>query len=405
MERVIFHCDCNSFFASVELLQYPELRFVPTAVCGDPEKRHGVILAKNEAAKKYHVQTAESVYAALKKCPDLHLLPPHHERYRQFYHKINAIYAQFTDRVEPFGIDESWLDMTGSWSLFGTSPQEVAHILRRKIKAETGLTISVGVSFNKVFAKLGSDYKKPNAVTVIDKNNYQRIVWPLPIENLLLVGNVARKVLHTLNIYKIGQLAATDEAILQDALGKLGPQLHRYALGQDHAPVLREEEQQEIKSIGNGFTFTRNLVGLADIQAGVFSLSDEVASRLRKHDLYCNTVQIVIKDTALKIISRQKKLAKATHLAKDIGNAALALVQENWNLTQPIRMLTVTALSLTDDPDAKQISLFAQEDVGEEKQENLERTLDSIRKKYGKSSIAPAFVLQNDIGLKDIKND
>ena len=187
-QRVIFHCDCNSFYASVELLRYPELRGVPVAVCGSPDDRHGIVLAKNEPAKRYGVQTAETVWSALRKCPGLKLLPPHHGQYREMSRAVNAIYARYTDRIEPFGIDESWLDMTQTWRLFGSSPAGVADAVRRAVKAETGLTISVGVSFNKVFAKLGSDYKKPDAVTVIDTENFRRIVWPLPVNTLLYVG-------------------------------------------------------------------------------------------------------------------------------------------------------------------------------------------------------------------------
>lgn len=204
-QRVIFHCDCNSFYASVELLRYPELRGVPVAVCGSPDDRHGIILAKNEPAKRYGVQTAETVWSALRKCPGLKLLPPHHGQYREMSRAVNAIYARYTDRIEPFGIDESWLDMTQTWRLFGSSPAGVADAVRRAVKAETGLTISVGVSFNKVFAKLGSDYKKPDAVTVIDTENFRRIVWPLPVNTLLYVGRSAQNTLAGLGVRNIGR--------------------------------------------------------------------------------------------------------------------------------------------------------------------------------------------------------
>ena len=223
-QRVIFHCDCNSFYASVELLRYPELRGVPVAVCGSPDDRHGIILAKNEPAKRYGVQTAETVWSALRKCPGLKLLPPHHGQYREMSRAVNAIYARYTDRIEPFGIDESWLDMTQTWRLFGSSPAGVADAVRRAVKAETGLTISVGVSFNKVFAKLGSDYKKPDAVTVIDTENFRRIVWPLPVNTLLYVGRSAQNTLAGLGVRNIGQLAAAKDEDLRAALGKLGPE-------------------------------------------------------------------------------------------------------------------------------------------------------------------------------------
>lgn len=406
MERVIFHCDCNSFFASVELLSRPELQNVPVAVCGDPESRHGIILAKNEAAKKYHIQTAETIYSALRKCPQLVLLPSHHELYRRYSRTVNAIYARFSDRVEPFSIDESWLDMTHTWQLFGACPEDMANEVRRTVKNETGITISVGVSFNKVFAKLGSDYKKPDAVTVFSEENYRRLVWALPVGDLLFVGRIAQGVLAGMGIRSIGQLAAADEGLLRERLGKLGPELRRYALGLDDSPVRRPEEQEPIKSVGNGLTFRRNLVGLADVRTGLAALADEVATRLRRYGLYAGAVQVVIKDVQLKIISRQKTLPYPTHLAKDLAAAALTLVQANWDLAKPIRMLTVTAQNLTDDPTAvQQLSLWEAPPAPDAKRERLEKSLDAIRGKYGKTAIASASAVKNDIGIDDVEMD
>lgn len=222
MDRVILHCDMNSFFASVELLERPELRDKPVAVCGDPGARHGIILAKNEAAKRYRIQTAETIWQARKKCPELVLLPAHHSKYRAASRCINAIYDCYTDLVEPFSIDESWLDVTGSLHLFHRTPEELGDEIRLRVQRETGLTCSVGVSFNKVFAKLGSDYKKPNATTVISRENFRQIVWPLPVTDLLFVGNAAAAVLHRYGIETIGQLAAADPEALVACLGKLG---------------------------------------------------------------------------------------------------------------------------------------------------------------------------------------
>ena len=405
MERVILHCDCNSFFASVELLSHPELQGVPVAVCGNPESRHGIILAKNEPAKQYHIQTAETVYSALRKCPGLTLLAPHHERYTHYSKIINEIYGRFTDKVEPFGIDESWLDITHSWQLFGSSPLEVAHEIRRTVKNETGLSISVGLSFNKVFAKLGSDYKKPDAVTVFDAQSYRLRVWALPVGALLYVGKAAQQTLAGMDIHNIGQLAAADPVALHAALGKLGLEISRFARGEDSAPVRSANEACEVKSVGNGLTFKRNLLGLDDIKAGTFSLADEVAVRLRRHGLQCTAVQITIKDTALKTITRQKQLPFATHLARDISEACLALITEHWSLAQPIRMLTVTALNLTDGTGAQQLSLFETRPKKNEKQERLEKSMDTIRQKYGKMAIAAASAVKNDIGIDDIEMD
>ncbi|MEG2671913.1 MAG: DNA polymerase IV [Ruthenibacterium sp.] len=404
-ERAILHCDCNCFFASVELLAYPALRDVPVAVCGSPDERHGIVLAKNEAAKRCGVQTAETIWSAKRKCPTLTLLPPHHEKYTHFSRIINAIYAQYTDRVEPFGIDESWLDITHTWQLFAESPVALANEIRQTVKAETGISISVGVSFNKVFAKLGSDYRKPDATTEISRENYKNIVWPLPVGDLLYVGKAAQSTLAELGVKNIGQLAAKDPALLTAALGKMGAELSRYARGEDDAPVRTADEKPEVKSIGNALTFKRNLVSDADLRAGVSALADEVASRLRRHGLYASAVQIAMKDVDLKSIQRQSRLAYPTHLAKEIGDAALVLIAENWNKNKPMRMLSITAIGLSDGQEAQQTSLFSAPRTENVKRENLEKSLDAIRRKYGKLAIAPGNVVQNDLGLDTIEMD
>lgn len=404
MERVIFHCDCNSFFASVELLSHPELRDVPVAVCGNPENRHGIILAKNEPAKRFGVQTAETISSAQRKCPDLRFLPPHHDKYKAFSKTVNAIYARFTDRIEPFGIDESWLDMTHTWKLFGTSPVAVANELRRTVKNETGLTISVGVSFNKVFAKLGSDYKKPDAVTVFDKDNFKQLIWPMPVSDLLYVGKATQRTLREMGIRTIGELAAAEPESLRRALGKLGAELSNYARGEDDAPVRKADEREEIKSVGNGLTFKRDLLGEEDIRAGVTALADEVAGRLRRYGLYAKAVQLTIKDTNLKNITRQQQLVYPTNLAKDLTQASMALAREHWRMAKPIRMLTVTALNLTHESESEQLSLFEQEKPNP-KRVRLEQSLDKIRDKYGKHSIAAGRAVKNDLGLDGITFD
>ena len=237
MERIIFHCDLNSFYASVELLDHPELRHLPVAVCGDPESRHGIILAKNEPAKKFRVQTAETIWQAKRKCPDLVLLPAHHRVYREFSRRINRMYQDYTDLVEPFGIDESWLDVSGTLHLFGGDPTALADEIRRRMRQEFGLTISVGVSFNKVFAKLGSDYKKPDATTCITRENFRQMVWPLPVGDLLYVGRAAAETMKKFGVRTIGDLARFDRESLFHLLGRHGAQLHDYANGLDRAPV------------------------------------------------------------------------------------------------------------------------------------------------------------------------
>lgn len=401
--RWILHCDCNSFFASVELLEHPELKHLPVAVCGDPDGRHGIILAKNEPAKKYGIQTAEVIWQAKQKCPDLVLLPSHREKYQHYYQVINAIYQQYTTRVEPFSVDESWLDVTNTWHLYAESPKALGDQIRNRVHAETGLTISVGVSFNKVFAKMGSDYKKPDATTLISRENYKDIVWPMPVGAMLFVGRRLAEKLASMHLRTIGDLAAADPLYLVQVLGKSGAELSRNARGEDNAPVRRWGESEPIKSVGNSTTYKRDLKGPADLRAGIAALADEVAGRLRRHGLYAGTVQITIKDNQLKSIQRQKQLPTSTHLAKDLEAAAWELLQKNWELSRPVRLLGVTALSLTDTPLAVQQSFFAEDTPKPSpKREALEKSLDQIRGKYGKHAIAGAYVLNNEIGLASL---
>lgn len=390
MARTILHCDLNSFYASVELLSHPELRQQPVAVCGDPDSRKGIILAKNEPAKRCGVKTAETIWQARQKCPDLALLPPHHDQYRQFSRIINDIYGQYTDLVEPFGIDESWLDITGSMHLFGGDARAIADGIRRRISQELGLTLSIGVSFNKVFAKLGSDYRKPDATTVIPPESWQEIVWPLPLNSLLYAGPAAQRALGQYGIHTIGDLAAVEPVLPQRLLGKLGRQLWDFANGRDTAPVRPQHEKEPVKSVGNSFTFRENLISREQVLQGMSLLCDSVASRLRHQNLYCGAVQIGLRDPAFRNISRQKQLACSTHSMRDLLRTAMELTDCIWKPPSPLRLLSVTALSLTDRLETyEQVSLFVpQQSAGEAKLERLEETVDAIRKKYGGKAIA-----------------
>lgn len=388
-DRVILHCDLNCFFASVELLRYPALRDVPVAVCGDPESRHGIVLAKNEAAKQLGVKTAETIWQARQKAPHLITLPPHHGLYREYSQKVNAIYGQYTDLVEPFGIDESWLDITGSMHLFGGDGKAIADQLRQRLREELGLTISVGVSFNKIFAKLGSDYKKPDATTVIDRDNWQRIVWPLPVGDLLGVGRSTQKLLRQYGVETIGQLAAFPREALEALMGKHGAQLHDYANGQENSPVRPQHEAEPVKSVGNGTTFPTNLTRWEQVRAGLSALADSVAGRLRRYGMYCGGVALTIRYADFRQFTRQTRLSGPAHLQKDIYRAALTLAQQAWHAPEPIRALTVTALYLTPDGESyQQLDLLAGDTTRrDEKQERLEQAMDAIRGKYGKGSI------------------
>ncbi|MBQ0079837.1 MAG: DNA polymerase IV [Eubacterium sp.] len=398
MDRTILHCDMNGFFASVELLDYPELRDKPMAVCGNPDSRHGIILAKNEIAKKYGVVTAETLWQARKKCPDLQTVPPHHDKYARFSKLINNIYLQYTDMVEPFSVDESWLDVTASRRLFGTG-EEIANTIRERVKKELGLTLSAGVSYNKIFAKMGSDYKKPDATTVISRENYKDLLWPMDIGELFFVGKATANKLRGCGITTIGKLAQSDRNMLINLLGKHGGVIYDYANGYDETPVKRYDEREPIKSVGNGTTFHRNLEGLEDIQTAVRGLSDTVATRLRKHKVKAFGIKVDIKDPDLKTISRQVQLENPTNLAETVADTAVEIIKKSWDLNKPIRLLTITGINLCDENQAQQLSLFASENFAQQRGEKVERAMDDIRKKFGTGVINFGSVVNNDIGV------
>lgn len=391
MERTILHCDCNGFYASVECVLHPELRSVPMAVCGDPESRRGIILAKNELAKGYGIKTAETIWQAKRKCPQLVLAPAHHDQYALFSKRINGIYQRYTDLVEPFSIDESWLDVTGSRELFGGG-KKIADELRKAVREETGVTISVGVSFNKVFAKLGSDYKKPDATTWITRENFQQLVWPLPVGDLLYVGRAAAETMKKFGVRTIGELAGFDRESLFRLLGRHGAQLHDYANGLDRAPVAPAGQYTPPKSVGSGNTFARNLTGREEFQAGVGMLAGQVAARLRRHGMKCTGVALQIRDPDFRDLSRQKRLEVPTCLGREIARAAMELAEGCWTMERPVRALTVTAIALIPEEEAAaQQTLFSS--GGEEKRARLERlarTTDAIRAKYGQGAIGMA---------------
>ncbi len=389
-DRIILHCDLNCFFASVELLDKPALQNVPVAVCGDPASRHGIILAKNEPAKRMGVQTAETVWQAKQKCPHLILLPPHHSLYADYSRRVNAIYGQYTDLVEPFGIDESWLDVTGSLHLFGGDARQLADDIRARLRQELRLTISVGVSFNKVFAKLGSDYKKPDATTVISRENWRDMVWPLPVGDLLFVGRAARRTLSQFGVETIGQLAACKPELLEQLMGKAGLQLYRYANGLDDAPVRPQHEQEPVKSVGNSTTFPENLTRWEQVRGGLQMLCDSVAARLRQQGLYCGGVAVGVRDAQFRTVSRQMRLPGPTHLMRDIYGAALELTGRIWKAPNPVRLLSVTALYITDSADSyQQLDLLAGDATARDRrQEQLESAMDAIRGKYGRDAIS-----------------
>ena len=358
---MIFHADCNNFYASCECLERPELRDVPMAVAGDPENRTGVVVAKNELAKKYGVKTTDTVYLARRKCPDIVFVPPRHDYYRQISQRVNAIYAGYTEYVEPASIDESYLDVTEALPFYKVSARGLADELRKCVREEIGITISVGVSFCKPFAKMGSDYKKPDATTVITRGNYKSILWPLPVSDLLFAGHAAVKKLNSKYINTIGDLARQPQIALHNLLGKQGDMLWRYANGINDSPVRLYGDEPEIKSVSRGRTFKRNLVTASEARTGFAVLVDEVARNLRRSDLKGGVVFVQIRCPDMSVISRQKKLDHLTFLQHEIQETAFALVEANWLIgdTQPIRALTVGVTRLVPASEAvEQLSLL-----------------------------------------------
>ena len=395
-DRVILHCDMNGFFASVELLNHPELRDVPMAVSGDPDSRHGIILAKNQHAKEYGIVTAETIWQAKKKCPGLVLVRPHMSQYKEFCTKINAIYQRFTDMVEPFSIDESWLDVTASQMLFG-SGREIADTIRETVKNELGLTLSAGVSFNKTFAKMGSEYKKPDATTEITRENYRDLLWPLPAGELFGVGKATSQKLAKAGIKTIGDIAMADKKYLTALLGKVGTVIWEHANGIDDSPVSLYTEREPVKSVGNGITFKRDLVTGDDIAVAVKALSDTVAGRLRSYGLKACGIKVDIKDPYFKVISRQKQLLSPTWLSQEISSTATEIINSSWQQGAPIRMLTITGINLTDELSEEQLNLFAADIEERDKSEKVEFTMYEVRKKYGTDAIGFASAIKNDL--------
>lgn len=403
--RYILHCDLNGFFASVECALAPELKNVPMAVGGNEKSRHGIILAKNELAKKYGVQTAETLVSARKKCPRLVIVPPHYDKYEKYSKYVNGIYLRYTDLVEPFGIDESWLDITGTLHLYGDvsfdTAKKIADEIRRVIKAETDLTASVGVSFNKAFAKLGSDYKKPDATTVITQDNFKTIVYPLDVSTLLFAGRSVSEKLKQMRISTIGQLAQMPLELLEKRLGASGTVLHKYASGLDDDPVECYYSSHKVKSVGRGTTFSHDIADMPSVQAGLSALCGDVCARMRRQGIKCKTVQISIKDVNLKTLQRRTALDTPTNSTKKIYACALDIFEKCWSLKNPVRALTVTALNLSYDTERQEQMTFFDDDIEDEKDQRLDCALDRINEKYGKNAIKPASLIKSDIGLKE----
>lgn len=393
MERSVLHCDLDNFYASVESIYDPSLKGVPFAVCGDPKERHGIILAKNQIAKQFGVKTAVPIWQALRVCPKLRLVEPHYDRYMDFSRRARGIYEEYTDMVEAFGIDECWLDVTGSGFLFG-SGESIAREINRRMKKELGLTVSVGVSFNKCFSKLGSDLNKPDGISVISKNNFRNIVWPLPAENLLWVGKSTQIRLNNMGIITIGDIAGCGHDFIVAAFGKNGESLWSNAMGFDCAPVLRECELPAAKSIGKSVTGNRDLVDEEEIFRVFLELSENISKKLRKCSLLCGTVQIHIRDTFLGVTEHQKMLSQPTRLASELAKTGMELFKMHWRRRIPVRSIGIRACELVCDGTSIQLS-FEYDYMKAKKLERLETSVDGIREKYGKDALIRASLMRS----------
>ena len=384
-DRIILHCDLNNFFASVSLLSNPTLYDVPVAVCGSVEARHGIVLAKNEIAKKFGVKTAEAVWEAKRKCPELVTLPPDYKKYHEYSKKAREIYARYTDLIEPFGIDECWLDVTGSTMLFGDGEQ-IADKIRRDIKRELGITISVGVSFNKVFAKLGSDMKKPDAITVISRENYKQKVWSLPVSDLLFVGKRTCEKLNQSGIFTVGDVTKCDDAMLMRLLGKAGAQLKCYALGNDNSPVVPPGPDDIPKSIGRTTTPPNDIASHDDVWKIFISIAEEISEILHSKNLYASTIQVHTRDTNLKTKEYSHTLANPLNTSILLAKEAIKIFDANYIWDLPLRSVGFRVTNLKGDNVAFQADFFGEQTL-DEKQEIIENSILKLRKKFGADSL------------------
>ena len=391
-DKVILHCDLNNFYASVECILHPELKGKAVAVCGDPEKRHGIVLAKSEIAKSAGVKTGEPIWQAKQKCPDLTVVPPTYGEYVKYSKIVREIYTRYTSEVESFGLDECWLDVTGSRKLFG-SGEEIAESIRRTVKEETGgLTVSIGVSFTKVFAKLGSDLKKPDAISVISPENYQKVAWELDVGEMLFIGRATREKLRVLNINTIGDLARADDGMIMRIFGKNGLKMLENARGTGDEPVKCYTERHIPESIGNGTTTSEDITNARDAERVIYALSEMIAFRLRGGGFKGESVGISLRDASLAHVSKQGKLPAATDAASTIARSAVKLMNSIYDFSamRPLRSITVCVFKLSGAGDYAQSSLFESEDS---RSAELDRRIDKLRSKFGYNVVKRALNL------------
>ncbi|MFA5624768.1 MAG: DNA polymerase IV [Bradymonadales bacterium] len=395
MQRLILHCDINNCFASIEAVLNPSLRGKAIAVCGSQAERHGIVLAKSEAAKRYGVKTGEVIWQAKRKCPNLLIVAPHYDAYLHYSKEVRKIYESYTNQVESFGLDECWLDLSQSLALLNQrSGSEIAYEIKERVKRELGFTLSIGVSFNKVFAKLASDLKKPDAVTLIRKEEFKSIVWPLDVSLLLGVGRSTCEKLKFYAIHSIGDLARSPAQLLKRILGKNGSTLWINANGLDSSPVLYNHTPIPHKSMGHGQTFAADLVSLDEVRCALLFLAQHLSQRLRDNETRASGVQLTIRDSALVFKQFQERLAQPSQSAALIAKTAFKLFSTYYLWQKNVRALTITVYELSSTALPLQGSLFAdRESIA--KNEALEKSIYDIRQRFGKRSILPASILSS----------
>lgn len=394
-DRTILHCDLNNFFASVSLLSCKTLIGEPVAVCGSVEDRHGIVLAKNEIAKKYGVKTAEVVWEAKAKCPNLIILPPNYKKYEEYSKAVRKIYERYTDIVEPFGMDECWLDVTGSRLLFGDG-ETIANRIRKEVKKELELTISVGVSFNKVFAKLGSDMKKPDAVTVISRENFKQKVWPLPVGDLLFVGKRTAERLNRVGIFTVGDLTLADDATLKKLLGKNGIELKNNALGLDETPVTPYTDDYLPKSVGRSVTPKNDISDYETVWKIYVELAEDISRQLRKKGLTATGICIHTRTSYLETKETSKTFKNATDCSMTLARRAMDFFKSTYDFSKPLRSVGFRAINLRPKTDtAFQVDLFGNT-LDEDREELIEESIIKVREKFGKSSIKRAVSVDKE---------
>lgn len=393
MERSIMHVDCDKFYASVECLHHPEARDKPVVVGGEPEQRHGIVLTKNEIAKGCGIKTGEALWQAKQKCPGLIIFPPDFTLYIRFSRLVREILLEYTNLLEPFGIDECWIDVTGSESLFGHS-ETLAKEIQRRIWEELGITVSIGASWNKVTAKLGSDYRKPRGLTVLSKANYKELVYPLPASDLLYVGAATARKLRGCGICTIGELAAAPDATLHGVFGKVGLILRQFALGNDQSPVSPYGSELVIKSVGNSTTTPRDLETDEDVKLVFYVLAESVARRMRELGMKGRTVCVSVRDNALASFTRQGKTNHCTNISSEIAQKAMALFRANYRWDRPVRSIGVSVTDFEHDSVCTQLDFYTDESR-REKLEALDRTLDGLKQRFGNFTVQRATLLKD----------